>query len=663
MARTIEQIREEVIGKPQTFSNLAFKIEREADIDIDARTVKLAFASDKPIDNWWYGQIKLNMAKESVRTGRLDSGAPLLMDHNTRDQIGVIETYSFDKDGVARAVVRFGSSDRAKEIFEDVRTGIRQNVSVGFMIWDLQLESQTNGATVYRADDWEPTEISIVACPADISVGVGRDLPSFTKVPDESRAITAEKEEKKMVPEEKAAVEVAQKETRSADLLIADEIREWGDAFGQQELASTYLRENLQDNGTFTGTKAGFFARVKAAQPVAPKVPASDPGVQAVREGGVDAQAIQLARSLPRHGSLKAFKGGEGAERAYRFGQWLFGRALFDPDNAVSVKARQFCDEHGLTRAMSEGTNESGGYTVPVEFSNDLIDLREQYGVFRRNANVQPMMSDTFLQPRRVSGLTAYFTAEAGAISTSDLGWDQVSLVAKKLAALARYSSEVSEDSMIDFGDTLANEIAYAFAEKEDQCGFNGDGTSTYGSITGVREKLKGLSGTIANIAGLQVGSGNAYSELTLADFEGVVARLPQYADGEGAAWFVHRSFYWNVMVKVMLAAGGVTAAEIEDARKQRYMGYRVEFSQVMPKAEGNSQVCALLGDLSKAATMGVRRDVQVAYSEHSRFANDEIEIKGTERFDINVHSVGNADSTAANQVPGPIVGLITAAS
>lgn len=92
-------------------------------------------------------------------------------------------------------------------------------------------------------------------------------------------------------------------------------------------------------------------------------------------------------------------------------------------------------------------------------------------------------------------------------------------------------------------------------------------------------------------------------------------------------------------------------------------MGYRVEFSQVMPKAEGNSQVCALLGDLSKAATMGVRRDVQIAYSEHSRFANDELEIKGTERFDINVHSVGNADSTAANQVPGPIVGLITAAS
>ena len=92
-------------------------------------------------------------------------------------------------------------------------------------------------------------------------------------------------------------------------------------------------------------------------------------------------------------------------------------------------------------------------------------------------------------------------------------------------------------------------------------------------------------------------------------------------------------------------------------------MGYRVEFSQVMPKAEGNSQVCALLGDLSKAATLGSRRDTQIAFSEHSRFANDQIEIRGTERFDINVHDVGDYNATAASQNPGPVVGLITAAS
>jgi hypothetical protein len=72
---------------------------------------------------------------------------------------------------------------------------------------------------------------------------------------------------------------------------------------------------------------------------------------------------------------------------------------------------------------------------------------------------------------------------------------------------------------------------------------------------------------------------------------------------------------------------------------------------------------CALLGDLSLAASFGSRRDTTIAISEHSRFANDQLEIRGTERFDINVHDVGNASATAGFAFPGPIVGLITAAS
>jgi HK97 family phage major capsid protein len=116
-------------------------------------------------------------------------------------------------------------------------------------------------------------------------------------------------------------------------------------------------------------------------------------------------------------------------------------------------------------------------------------------------------------------------------------------------------------------------------------------------------------------------------------------------------------------MVKLMLASGGVTAAEIENARTKSFLGYEVAFSQVMPKAEANSQVCALLGDLSQAARLGSRREVTLAISEHSRFSYDEIEIKGTERFDINVHDVGNASATAADREAGPVVGLITAAS
>lgn len=628
---------QDFIGQNQT---RAFEIEREITVDEENRTVNLAFASDKPVEHW-FGYLRLSMDKKAIRTERLKNGAPLLLDHDRRCQIGVIEGFSFDKDGIARADVKFSRSEKGEEIFQDVKDGIRRCVSVGFIVHALELESEKkNEPPVYRSDDWEVLEISLVSIPADISVGVGREQLNKENIEDAPEK--REKIEENFMPEEnKPAPSDAANQTRTVAEFV-----EFAGNFGDEykDLARSYAL----DGKSFDDLKTAIREKRDKPQPEPPPRPA---------EAVAQANGVQLARALPRHAKLRNFTGEDAAQRAFRFGQWILGGML------GNERAAKYCaDNNILLRAQNETVNEKGGFLVPEEFGNDLIDLREQYGVFRRNAKVVPMMSDTRSDPRRTGGLTAYFVGESEAITVSEKNWDRVQLTAKKLSVLARYTSEVNEDSVISMADDLAGEIAYAFANKEDECGFNGDGTSTYGGIVGVREKLKGLSGTIANIAGLQVGTGNAYSELTLADFEGVVGLLPQYADTPMAKWFVHRSFYYNVMVKVMLASGGVTAAEIEGARNQRFLGYGVEFTQVMPKAEANSQVCALFGDLSKAACFGSRRDTTLALSEHSRFANDEIEIRGTERFDINVHDVGNATATAADKQPGPIVGLITAA-
>jgi HK97 family phage major capsid protein len=383
---------------------------------------------------------------------------------------------------------------------------------------------------------------------------------------------------------------------------------------------------------------------------------------EAEKAGEHGKKAFVVPAAARRGAKVSAFKSdeyGTADVKAYRFGQFA-AASLFK-----SEKAREFCKEHGIAvKAHSEGSLTAGGYLVPEEFEADLIDLREQYGVFRQHAKMVPMASDTKSRPRCTGGLTPYFVGENTAITESTKSWDRVSLTAKKLAVLTKISSELNEDSVIDLGNDLAQEISYAFAEKEDQCGFNGDGTSTYGGIVGVRAAFLNLSATRANIAGLVVGTGNAYSELTLADFEAVVGRLPQYADTPNARWFCHRSFYWNVMIKLMLASGGVTEAEVSrQGRMVPFLGYPVVFSQIMPSVEANDQVCAVFGDLAKAADFGDRRQTTLATSEHLNFAEDEIAIRGTERFDINVHDVGNADGTAANRVPGPVVALATAAS
>ena len=119
-------------------------------------------------------------------------------------------------------------------------------------------------------------------------------------------------------------------------------------------------------------------------------------------------------------------------------------------------------------------------------------------------------------------------------------------------------------------------------------------------------------------------------------------------------------------MQKLELAAGGVTANEIATGdRRPRpmFLGYPVNFVQVMPRVSATSQVCALLGDLAMAATMGDRRTRTVFTDPYSLSNKDQILVRCTERIDINVHDVGNASATAGLRVPGPVVGLITAAS
>jgi len=108
---------------------------------------------------------------EFINSGR----APLLLDHDMTKQIGVIEEFKLDETAKrTTAVVRFGKSALAREVFEDVKDGIRMNISVGYRIDKLE-RYEHNNETYYKAQ-WTPMEVSSVSVPADQSrlVGVGR---------------------------------------------------------------------------------------------------------------------------------------------------------------------------------------------------------------------------------------------------------------------------------------------------------------------------------------------------------------------------------------------------------------------------------------------------------------------------------------------------------
>ena len=139
--------------KPGTRVERVFTFER-AQVNVEARTIELAFSSETPVERWWGVEI-LDNTPTAVRLLRLGNGGALLMDHNHTDQVGVIESVRIDADRVGRAVVRFGKSARAQEVWQDVQDGIRRNVSVGYAIHKAQLvETSDSGLDTYRVTDW-----------------------------------------------------------------------------------------------------------------------------------------------------------------------------------------------------------------------------------------------------------------------------------------------------------------------------------------------------------------------------------------------------------------------------------------------------------------------------------------------------------------------------
>lgn len=368
------------------------------------------------------------------------------------------------------------------------------------------------------------------------------------------------------------------------------------------------------------------------------------------REQGTQREDRANVRVLHRTGKLRSFRGKDAEENAYQSGQWAL--AVLGGD----ARAAEWCREHGIeTRAAVTTSNSLGGYLVPTPMETAIIDLREERGVFRQQSYVRTMTSDTLVVPRRAGGVTAYFVNEnpSSAITDSDKSWDAVSLTARKIAALCKYSTEINEDSAINVADDLAQEIAYAFADKEDECGFNGDGTSTYGGIVGLKNAV------LAGSKYTAITGNTAFSTLDLEDFEAMVGKLPQYAVGN-AKWYISRVGWANSMLRLAAAAGGNTTSNIEQGTVPQFLGFPVVMSQVLnstSSAQTSTDGLCYLGDLRMATSFGSRRGLSITVDPSRYFELDMLAIKGTQRFDISVHEKGTAS------VAGPVIMLSTPSS
>lgn len=287
-----------------------------------------------------------------------------------------------------------------------------------------------------------------------------------------------------------------------------------------------------------------------------------------------------------------------------------------------------FQGDQETIKQMSEGVDADGGYLVPTEFLPILIRIVENFGLVRQRATVIPMSRMEMEIPALASGVTVYWIGENQPITTTQPGFGQVVLTAKKLAALVPSSSELLEDSAIPIANLLVTLIGEAMAEEEDRVGFVGD--------TGAADPFDGVLYD-AGVTAVTMGAGDtSFLDLDADDLADMIATLTA-GQSNGAWFYMHRTIF-NIIRKLKSTDGHYIYSPPNGTDPATVWGYPYTLTDVMPgvAADAPDTPFLIFGNL-KHLYLGDRRRATVATSQHVGFANDQVYLRVIQRLALDV--------------------------
>jgi len=498
----------------------------------EERTVEIAFSSEAPVVRWWGIEV-LSHDPGAMDMSRMESGGPVLMDHNTRDLVGVVEECRCDADKMGRALVRFSKSARAEEVFQDVLDGIRKNVSVGYDVNDakeldpkdmprelVELAAREK-LPVYRVSSWTPMEISMVAVPADPTVGVGRaeeaagrDAPPApveaavradpnvgaarkeesagpqAPAPEKILASAAEGREVRVMPEEKKQTP---EEILAAERSRVEEIN----ALSSRHNMATEVRDKaIKEGTTIEAYRGTVLERIGTEKPLLP--PPGEVGMSKKED-----KEYSIVRAL----------------LASATGDW--SKAGFELEVSRQISKRVGKESKGFflptdlqVRApLATTTTAAGGAAVATTIYPLIELLRNRMMVRNMGASVFSGLSGNVAFPRQTAAATLYWTGEVPGsdVTESEATFDQAVLTPKTAQATTAYSRQLLGQASIDIESFVRNDLVRINALGLDLAAINGSGSANQprgilnqtgiGSVAG---GTNGLAPGWAHIVGLE---------------------------------------------------------------------------------------------------------------------------------------------------------------
>ena len=303
-------------------------------------------------------------------------------------------------------------------------------------------------------------------------------------------------------------------------------------------------------------------------------------------------------------------EGGEKEPEIKSFGDFLVAIRRGDEKRLKSV--------YKSTKDMGESPGSAGGYLVPTEYGNTLIQVaamqnevysRVQRVPVARESGTYPAL-DQYFTPTAGSGATAFaggvtaaFTAPGATFTETQPAFSTLNWRLNKVGGYTEVENELIEDSPFAIEALLRGLFQVAIAARNERNILRG---------TGVGEPLGILN---ANAA---VG----VSDTTTSNFkwEDVGKMYARYKGiGGSPVWIIHPSVWPQIMT---MNNSSVTAwqANLASGPGNMLNGYPVITSEHMPQLGANGSV--LLADLS-AYVVFEKPGLSIGYSEHVGFTRD----------------------------------------
>lgn len=451
-------------------------------VDTQDRTVALSFSSEHPVLREYADGVAwevLDHSGDGADLSRLNTGAaPLLKDHRGQldSQIGSVLSAKI-ADGRGRAVVRIAETPEGDQLLARIRAGEIRNVSVGYVVHATVPAGEYDGRPVLRATSWEAIEISMVATPADPTVGVGRALGHPARI-SKGNHMT------KQTPAPAADTGIAERKRASAIAALgrrfdvpADQV---ADAIERGTTEQEFSAEVLDQLEVDPETGAPTNATATRSRAFAPALGRQAKPYSLVRAINAQVSGVWSNAGFEREVAqeMQRSRGGKPAGGFYVPTAALVqteGRALLTSANASSMI----------------GTEHMGGHFIE--------SLKVQSRVLELGATRLGGLDQNVSIPRMTVGTAAEWIGEDEAATESTPVFDSVTLTLKQLSANVRLSRVQRVQSLPALDQILMQSMREQIAIALDRAAIAGTGAGNQPlgimNTAGIHERAMGANG------------------------------------------------------------------------------------------------------------------------------------------------------------------------